>query len=333
MTRHTISRFIMSTLAAASLVVGGCHLKEEDEADDFRNAIPRKETVEMQVPASAGQALEVESQTQGLQGQRADFYTLTRLVTVVVNGGAFAVGVLVKLVIAHPPTTLTADSAVWGPWTEALSPNTWKVTVTRVGDHKYQYKFEGKDKNQPDSAYVTILSGTHNASVDDSGRPIEGFGHGEFLLDWDAAQNLPEHDNNVGKASYIYERMSLNDTIKINAQFRQVRDGKTGNLVDSDYAFTRLPGTGGTMDFTHVESGTPTMPGGKWAVRSRWQSDGAGRADVKATGGNIVNATASECWNQSFASSYRRASWAIPQVIYGNEATDCVFTSAEYSGL
>jgi hypothetical protein len=113
-------------------------------------------------------------------GQTADWYVITRAVTVTVNAGALAVGALVKLVTDYPATTVTADSAVWGPWQGPLDPIEWKVTVARVATHQYQYKFEGRDKHEQAAAFVTVLSGTHSPGLDVQGNEMEGFGAGSF---------------------------------------------------------------------------------------------------------------------------------------------------------
>jgi hypothetical protein len=110
-----------------------------------------------------------------------------------------------------------------------------------------------------------------------------------------------------------------------------VRDEETGKLSDASYAYLRQPQGGGSMDFTFGARPINMMEA-RWAVRSRWQAGGAGRSDVKAKTAEGVDVTANECWNTSFASTFLAASWA-PAAGYGNQATDCVFTSAEYSPL
>ena len=169
----------------------------------------------MSVPEQAGgQALVVEAQAQALkQGETADFLQLTRAVSGVVNGGGAWVLGLVKLVVSFPPTKVDATSAVWGPWPDRDDPVTWKMTVTKVGEHKYEYKLEGRDKTLADGPFTVVLSGVHTAAVDAAGLPIEGFGSGNFLLDWDARNTLParprhplNNQPDVGKAAYSYAR-------------------------------------------------------------------------------------------------------------------------------
>jgi hypothetical protein len=326
MTRHIAACLALAALAA------GCRPKLE-EAEEFRRGVPREETVTAQVPAKGqGQALTVESQTQALKGLPAEYWGLTFGVSTVINGGAVFVGGLVKTVIAFPPTTLAADEAVWGPFSGALDPITWRLTVKRVGDHKFQYQFDGQSKLNP-GPFITVLAGTHTAALDDQGDPIEGFGDGSFTLDWDARQMLPlANPNEVGKANYSYSRLP-GQTATISAQFRRVKDKDKGTLVDVDYVYSHHEGGSGTLDFAYDAAAQLGMADGRATVHSRWQANGAGRADAKLTSTSLPGpATASECWNTTFTSVFFAHSWA-PALDYGVEATDCVYTGAEFSSL
>lgn len=329
------------SMAVATVLVG-CQ-QPLDEAEEFRRGVPRQETVAVELPKgsgqASGQALTVESHSQALLGKTSDFFKLTAEVTTMINGGAILVGVLVKAVIAHPPTNVDRDTAVWGPFPgDDLEPLNWKVTIHRIFGHNYQYKFEAQPKGMASAAWVTILSGRHSAALDDGGDPIEGFGEGTFTLDWDARQTLPVPSKEVGKAHYSYARPAKGGLATIDAQFRQVMDEDNGRLIDVDYAYARQPGSGGNMDFTYTLPPQMLAQGAKWSVRSRWQATGAGRADVKAAGGDLpsgVTGTANECWGVApfFLSKYLAASW-LPGGGYGTEATDCgVFPTAEYSKL
>jgi hypothetical protein len=326
MTRHIVACFALAGLAA------GCRPPLE-QAEEFRRGVPRQETVTAQVPAKGqSQALTVEGQTQALMGLPAEYWGLTFGVSATINGGAAFVGILVKTVISFPPTTLGADEAVWGPFSGALDPITWKLTVRRVGDHKFQYQFDGQSKLNP-GPFVTVLAGTHTAALDDQGDPIEGFGAGSFTLDWDNRQMLPlANPNEVGKANYSYSRIP-GQTATISAQFRKVKDKDKGTLVDLDYEYTHHEGGSGSMDFAYDAAAQLGMADGRATVHSRWQANGAGRADAKVTSSALPGgATASECWNTTFTSLYFAHSWQ-PALDYGVEATDCVYVGAEFSKL
>jgi len=331
-----MTHFVAYTTVAAALAIGlfACSSKE-DQGSEFAAGVPRSSTVAMAVPGSNAQALTVEGSSYALLGQTADWYVITRAVTVTVNAGALAVGALVKLVTDYPATTVTADSAVWGPWQGPLDPIEWKVTVARVATHQYQYKFEGRDKHEQAAAFVTVLSGTHSPGLDAQGNEMEGFGAGSFTLDWNARAALPQSDDNVGTANYTYDHAGPFTIVNIWAKFRQVKDDKQpGKLVDVDYAFVQNPGANGSMDFLYNVPADTNSAGGLGKVRSRWQWNGAGRSDVSVTATNSTQTyTLSECWNTSYLSIYKSVPLSTNATEnYGSEAS-CVFPSADYSNL
>jgi hypothetical protein len=336
MTRSLTS--LLVSFAAAATITGCTPAGEpasQEEATPFRNGVPRAATVTMKVPGSASnaQALDVEPQSQALLGDTAEWYRTTRTMTATVNGGAVAVGGLVNLIIKYPPTSITQDEAVWGPWEDPLDPVAWKVTITRVAPHMYQYKFEGRPRTKPADPFVIVLSGTHTAALNQQGREVEGFGSGSFTLDWDARATLPQPDDNVGRADYSYDHLSAAETVSITAQFIQVKDDNhPGSRVDASYAFAQQPGGPGTMDFIFITPTTASQTGGRGVVRSRWQFSGEGRADVqiKTTAGATF-AYLSECWDQNYASVYKLASW-LGGDNWGAESS-CVFPTVEYSTL
>lgn len=329
---------LRKSLLISALMLAGCGRMDREE--EFRSVLPTKEMVEVKSPAQSGQALTSgDVQGQG-KGDLSEMYKLTRATTLVVNGGTLAVLGLVDAVTKHRPTTLTEDTAVWGPHTEALARNTWKLTVKKTGDNTYSYTVSAKAKEKDDSAFVDVITGTHTAAVDAAGEPMKGFGEGEFTLDWDKAETLPEHDDNVGRFTVKYSREDNTSTATVDAAFRQVRDeNNPDKLVDADYRYAATPGQGGQFDFKltqdwYVKSGSAAKE--NLTIKSRWVESGTGRSDVKLTGGDLgqEEATASECWDTAFASSYLRASYTLPQVQYGNEASDCgTFTLASYSSL
>lgn len=304
-----------------------------DGADSFRQGVPSREAVTVQVPGGGNQALTVERGAQPLVGAESEFYRVTRDVARVVNGGVIWALVLVKQVTKHPATTVTADGAVWGPWAEPLDKNAWRVTINRAGANQYSYQFEGKDKSAPDAAFVVVLSGTHVPTLDAAGDAVEGLGTGTLRFDWDAAQTLPEHGDNVGQAEMTYARASFDGPTTVNAQFRRIKDKEKQRLVDVDYAYARQPDAGGWLEFTW-QGAAGSGDDARMAVKSRWSPTGAGRADVKVMVPEAAApATLSDCWSPSFASQFRVTSWdPAATANYGSEAI-CSFATAEYSTL
>jgi len=323
---------------ACSLVLlsalSACH-PLEPAGSEFANGVPRQETVAMAVPGSEAKAITVESDRRALEGQTAEWYTVTRTVSHTVNGGAIAVGALVRLVTDYPATSVTADSATWGPWQGPLDPVEWKVTVTRLALHQYSYTFEGRDKHAPAAPFVTVLAGAHTPGLDANDMELEGFGAGSFTLDWNARATLPGHDGTVGTAHYVYDHMGPARVVSISAQLRKVKDEKDpAKLLDVDYVFVQNPGATGSMDFLYNVPASPTAAGGVGKVRSRWLWSGAGRSDVVLIPSDSpLTYTLSECWDINYLSVYKSVPLSSsPTDNYGSEAA-CAFPTAETSSL
>jgi hypothetical protein len=307
----------------------------DNPGSEFAAGVPRQETVSMSVSGASAKALTIEGSTRAIEGQTAEWYQVTRAVSATVNGGALAVGALVRLITDYPATSVAPDSAVWGPWQGPLDPVEWKITITRMAPHQYQYKFEGRDKHDTAAAFVPVLSGVHTPGLNEQGHELEGFGVGTFTLDWNARATLPGPDDNVGTANYTYEHQGPGQVINIKAQFRQVKDDKRPNkLVDADYAFVQNPGSVGSMDFSYNVPADVVSAGGLAKVRSRWQWDGAGRSDVTATATDLtLTYTLTECWNMNYASTFKTVPLSTdPADYYGSQAT-CAFATPEFSTL
>ncbi len=318
---------LRACLLTATVMLGACGPLAD--AEEFRNASPSRQGLKISAPTSGSKALEsgdVGSQKQGL-GQTAEMYKLTVGVTTVVNGGMAWVLNLCEEIVKHEPTTISENEAVWGPHTEALSPDTFRFTVTRKGD-AFEYVLHTRPKaSTEESDFVAILSGTHTPGLK------QRQGKGSFKLDWDAAQAMGRKPREIGSATFDYER-DENDDVRIDAKFQKVRDEETGSRIDADYGFTQAAGGGaGTFDFVfqkdiHNRGG----PAERLAIRSRWNGEGAGRADVRISGGDLTGSVdATECWSTAFVRTYWNDSLGI--VATEGEEASCAFAAAEYSSL
>ncbi|XXF80444.1 hypothetical protein P2318_12020 [Myxococcaceae bacterium GXIMD 01537] len=327
-----------SLLCTAVLLTACADNPTSDES--FRDGLPTPEMVDVKAPEESGQSRGVSAASVGAEalGAQSDTYVWTRTATVVVNGSTAWVLTLLEKVTKHPPTSVSGKTAVWGPHTDALSPNTWKLSVTQTGDHSYSYVLEAKGKSAPDSDFKAIISGTHTVAVDAHGARIKRFGSGNFLVDWDAEQSLPEHSKNVGHAEFRYARAVETHEVTVDADFRQVRDDeRPGTRVDADYRYKATPGTGGEFEFAvdkNVDREAGRSAQEHLTIKSRWKQDGAGRADIQASGGDLglLKAQVSECWDTAFTSRVFLFNYA-PAFNYGNEAAECAFTTAAYASI
>ncbi|MFP2924270.1 hypothetical protein ACLESO_03420 [Pyxidicoccus sp. 3LG] len=325
---------LRKSLLCAALMFAGCDNSKNDE-ESFREGLPTKEMVEVKSPSK--------NNGQGLtafygQGQTAEYYALTVGAAVTVNGGTLWVLNLIEEIVKHPPTSIDGDVAVWGPHTGALNLHTWKLTVTRTGDDTYSWVLEGKGKNEQDSAFKAILSGTHAAAVDANGDRVRGYGSGEFLIDWDKSRTLPGADQkDMGTAEIRYSRTGTTAVASVEAEFRQIRDeSELNGRVDANYAFKQTPGAGGELDFV-IKKNIDTDPSRSQvenlAIKSRWEGSGAGRSDIKLSGGDLFgSAEVNECWDSNFLSAYFAIS-INPVLGYGTVSACGNFSTAVYSTL
>ncbi|MCP3103874.1 hypothetical protein LZ198_33850 [Myxococcus sp. K15C18031901] len=324
-----------SLLCAAALTIAGCGKDAKNDEESFRQGLPSKEMVEMKSPQKGGQGL-----TSAYYGehQLSENFALTAAAAVSVNGSTLWVLDLIQDIVRHPPSAIEGEVAVWGPYSGPLSLVTWKLTVTRTDDDTYSYALAGKGKSQDDSAYQTILSGSHTAAVDGDGERKPGYGSGDFLIDWDRNGTLPGNDTrDVGSLEVRYSRTGASTVATVEADFHQVRDDEAqGQRLDANYRYARTPGDGGELDFVikkNIDLDPTLSQVEKLAIKSRWEHSGAGRSDIKLSGGDLHGeATLNECWDSSFLSVYYAASYN-PFVGYGTVAACGGFDAAVYSTL
>jgi hypothetical protein len=321
------------------LALAGCAPTGAD-GGAFAGSTPTDETVNLAIPAATAAAQQDGVRTSALLGEQADSYTLTRTVTAVVNTGTAWVLGLVKLIVSYPPTSVTGDhTAVWAPAPDPLAKKAWRLTVTRTAKHVFDWSFDAKKKTDPDSAFVTILSGTHTRAVDANDLPIENYGSGNFTLDWDAANTLPrevgETGNDVGVATFSYARLDPTSVTSINVDFNGVKDDNTGEIHNAIYRYLATPGAGGDFKYGSKQNAYPDNGVGTMqetlTIHSRWQESGAGRSDYQVVGGDLgaTVVTATECWDPSFASVFMSTSYDASKS-WGAESS-CAFPTAQYS--
>jgi hypothetical protein len=320
---------------------------------DFNYGVPTKEMVNVRVPDSASSPLRSSDaealgprsmadlnqqlSMMAVQGETSDLYGLTVLATVVVNGSTLWVLGALRDVTARRPTSVSGNTAVYGPHTPFLSPITWKLSVTRTDFNVFTYVLEGKDKDAPDSAYRTVLSGSHTVSVDVAGDPMPGYGQGTFLIEWDQANDLPGRAQDTGSCEFSYARVGPSANTTVDVTFNNTVDNDPSATFNAEYRFLLEPSQAGRFEFAldlNIHPFNPYKPAlERWAIKSRWTAQGAGRSDVRVTGGELTAPeTVNECWDASFLSTYLARSYD-PAANYGNSDTACVFTNPSYSEL
>jgi hypothetical protein len=275
--------------AALSISLVGC-IKQEEAPSDLRTALPTAEQVRINLPE--GQAKTV--------GQLADYYVITRGVTRTFNGGSAWVLVLLHAIVQYPVTSVDGNVYTWGPWTEALNPAEYKLEVTENGDGTYDYELSGRNKSAG-TAFEVVISGHADP------RPGELQGNGIFNIDFDASRRVNPVDaaNDRGEVTVAYDLATRHLDLDI------VGVDDQGKPISADYAYDELADGSGRMQF-----GAQGDAGGgaqleSFQIISKWTSNGTGRSDAMATGGDIqssITVSLTECWDKNFKRSYYKDS-------------------------
>lgn len=300
--------------------ISGCTLKSEE--DRFREGIPNSEEVALRAKSEGG---DVQKQSAGLapltgsQGT-ALFYAFTRDITRGIDGGTAAILGIVWAVVHTPPTEISQNKAVWGPGrSSSLEPVVWRLSVTEVAANEYDYVLHARPAaSQSEADYRSILVG-HGYGVTHALHRS-----GNFSFDSDALRALdPSSVKEEGTTKVTYDGRTFPRMIHAESKRRDGRFWDATVEHASDGAGTlRVVANDDLDDSKQTKREDVT-------VQSRWSTNGAGRADVDISGGDlpVSSVRATECWNSGFARSYYtdNAGFAATS---GNPAS-CVFPAAQ----
>jgi len=292
-------------------------------ADEVRAAMPQPENAQVGAPgvAVAGTAGQTFSQIQPSSVSNSDLFNLTIALSSSVNGGVGGILVLLRTVVAFPPTSCHDDTCTWGPGHAPTDYNDYQLVVTRK-DGGYAYELQGRPLTNPQVGFITFLSGVAHRG------PAPRRGHGSFTLDFDAAAMLDgPHGDDTGHIDVQYDARGQ---LLVSCQFMGMIDRDNPgvppgtNKVNAAYAF-RASASGGDLQVawrTLPPNAEQTL-----SVHSRWDGTGAGRGDVYADAAGIH--TESECWGPNTT--------AFALVFDSNPPTGaeslCAFAPAEYAAL
>ena len=273
---------LLATVAATSLVA--C-IKQDEAPSELKRAIPTADQVKIKLPQSANKSV----------GQLAEWYVATRNVTRTFNGGAGWVLVLVHTIVQFPVTSVSGDTYTWGPWSDALDPAEYKLDVRAVGDGTYEYQLSGRSKLAAATSFEVIIDGKADPRMGDLK------GNGQFLIDFDAGKRVNPIDSGdaKGQVDVRYDLAARHLDLGIMSTNDQ------GEPVMADYAYNETLDGGGDMVFNIDGNAGGTAAIENITLRSRWQSNGMGRADARMAGGDLsTGAIASECWDGQFRRTY-----------------------------
>ena len=300
------------------VVCAGCGAGSAS-SESFLTALPSRQTLELTAPSTRAPAA-LSERSGSLVGETASLYVLTRQMTAQVNG--MVGGALDTLgdITRTPPAVVTPDSAVWGPFTEALSPVAARLLVTRVAPGAHRFVLELRPKSGQDSDFAPFLEGASTGAA--PGGPSQG----SFALDLDLAHRL-DPVATAAEGQVVAGWTVVPDGRQIQVHLGGVHVG-SGPSTTADIVSVLGADGSGTLAFdalANLVGGPEALEAGK--VGSRWNPSGAGRADVELHGGDAPDgAQITECWNTSFERVFARGPAPDGGVASEGDQTACAFT-------
>ena len=305
--------------------------QDTSDADKFREGIPSQDEVKLEEPVAAGGMQSPQEFTPGMSLQDdgteatayATYYRFTREMFDGVNLGTAALLGSVWIIVSYPPTTLETDEAIWGPWTEALSPAEYRFRATETAPDEYNYALEARAKDSQETWTAVWLGQGY-------GEAHEDHHLGWFEIDYDAANEVDptrlNADEESGKVRVTYDLRTYPTTIRA-----YMMDEESEAWFD--VTVTTNGDGGGRVDIDALDDVDDSKKTAQEdvAMRSRWLATGAGRADVTIANGDLPDGTivhASECWSSSFERVYWTDNLGIePEE---GDVAACAYEDAEY---
>jgi hypothetical protein len=303
------------TLLSASLSLGlvACVPPQDDDRHPVAQALPTADDVRIDLPES-DQAKAVSAAV----GDLSPWYVVTRNVTRDLNGGTAWVLIVVHAIVQYPPTSVEGNTATWGPWSDALDPAEYRLVVTELANGTYDWSLDGKSKTVADAEFETVISG--NAIPGET----DGTGRGDFTIDFDAAERVNPVDNDAAGVVAIYYDLAAR-------HLDMAVSTADGNF---DYSYDEESDGAGDMVFAiHADTDDEGAAAEDAVIRSRWLATGAGRSDVRLSGGDLADqqVTASECWDTTFRVVFYSDSVAfLPPA---GEESSCAFATSDLPPL
>ena len=278
----------------------------------FLTALPGRQTVDVSVPAGGAS----HTGSAALVGETASLYVLTRDTLAHVDMEVGTVIETLNSIARTPPSAVGPDSALWGPFAEALSPVAWRLVVQRLGPDQHTFQLDVRPKAGTDAEFQPFLQGASE------GASANGPSQGTFSVELGVAQQLDPVGNPLdGEMVAGWDtRLDRRDIhLHLAAVHAPNEQPSTADVTSAIF------GDGSGAIVLDVNANVGVLEVGE--VRSRWNATGAGRADAQVDQVDAGSgAEVTECWDSSFGRVYFRVENADGGATEGSLSA-CVFAN------
>ena len=302
----------MRSLLFSVLLLAGCGGNWSNSDLAFSNALQRRDDLRSKLPSSTLQPLEgVGTRHDGLVvGEPSGAWAQTRKASTDYNGLLDLILGVVDQVRLAPPSSRTASSRTWGPFSDSNNVGREvQVVISLVDEANFEWSIESRASN---GDFIKVLTGNFKAT--------------------DTARR--------GVGSFVVHVKDFRDVIKVDDTLKQLDQIDVGYVTDMfphrvEMLFTVKPGStlgisslgytsraqedgSGAMRFVYGLAG-PEVP--ELELNAAWKPTGEGKAIGLATKGTSAGATVTECWGRSFTVVHYDESWAGG--VSSGPITDC----------
>lgn len=298
MTSEKHGQFAVGLVVGMALL-GGCGNYSNEDLE-YMNALPEREDLAADLPQAQSAIL----------AQTAELYRMTHDVTRVFNGVLDAFLRLIDGVRSYAPSSRAENSRTWGPYPPRNGENPgWmvKMVISRDesdrGAFHYVLGFVPVTDRLADP--LKLIGGTFKSSG--------GIRRGEGSLDVATAEARASGIAlDLGFLDHMETRYNTMDpTITVHMEVTNLDNPlKPDEIKSAVYDYAETEDRRGAMRFDFWANSIPGPAIEKFNVTSRWQSDGAGRADVEVVEGNAAGAKQAQCWDRQFQATYTNKPWA-----------------------
>jgi len=315
-TARLTTRLVLAATLMTGAIAGCGNYSNEDL--EFMSAIPQHEDLTIEVPDNARMLLPL-----GVaEGCRTTFQTTRSL-----NAVADAFLTLIDRIRSNSPPRRAGDERVWGPFPADDNPG-WLIqfTMTRTAlaipqvagvPEPAQFDYNLDMLPAAGGAPISIINGSF------AGSGMARTGMGQLHVTLDAAHQAGIVLSGLEKLvvlDILYDTLAWPRSVVMHVENVAPVD-PTAEARTADYQYERAENGDGAMTYAWTQDLVPGASGvDTLQIESRWQSNGVGRSDASVQAGDGAgSATVTECWDTTFASTYRLESWAPPAT--GDEST------------